>query len=257
MIWPTWFSYKPKNWRVNPYDHRTYGDLFRPTGDYVSGFSKIRQLMFRKWVPEAEAEAHPPEPGRVVQFRGMAGKFQPFREDLELIRSELLAITLEKNLAGYRAEDPAPVAVHVRLGDFVRQGSYEEMVAIDNSVLPLSWYTAALESVRKKAGSAVRACVISDGEDEVLAPLLAMENIRRVEYGSSIADMLAMSRSRLLITSGSTFSQWASYLGQVPAVWHPGKLDQSVLLSNAELELEWKPGDSMPDWIPGLVAGGP
>lgn len=255
MIWPTWFSFKPKNWRVNPYDHRTYGGLFRPTGDYVSGINKVGQLMFRKWVPEAEADAHPPAPGRVVQFRGMTGKFKPFREDLELIRSELLAITQEIHLAGYRAENPAPVAVHVRLGDFVQQGSFEEMVDIDNSVLPLGWYISLLESLREKAGTAFRSSVFSDGEDADLAPLLAMENVRRVEFGSSIADMLAMSRSRLLITSGSTFSQWASYLGQVPAIWHPGKFDQSLLLDDPELELEWAPGDSLPDWVPDIVSG--
>jgi hypothetical protein len=38
MVWPTWPSFKPKNWRVNPYDHRTYSDLFQPDELYITGW---------------------------------------------------------------------------------------------------------------------------------------------------------------------------------------------------------------------------
>jgi hypothetical protein len=187
----------------------------------------------------------------------MAGKFEPFRNDLELIRTELLSITQPQHLSGYLAVDPAPVGIHVRLGDFVQQSSYEDMVEIDNSALPLSWYTAALEAVRALTGTAVKAAVFSDGDDEELAELLSMDYVERAEFGSSIADMLAMSRSRLLIASGSTFSEWASYLGQVPTIWHPGKLDQSVMLGRPDLEIEWARGESLPDWIPAVVRAKP
>jgi hypothetical protein len=255
MVWPTWFSYKPKNWRVNPYDVRTYHNLFRPTADYQTGLRKLFHLAFRKWI--SENEPGPPRPGRLVQFRGMAGKFEPFRDDLQLIRTELLAMTRPQHLTGYLAEDPAPVGLHVRLGDFVQQSSYEDMVAIDNSALPLSWYAAALEAVREQTGTAVRACVFSDGENEELAQLLSMINVERADFGSSIADMLALSRSRLLIASGSTFGQWASYLGQVPTIWHPGKLDQSVMLDRPDLELEWTAGEALPDWVSAVVSADP
>jgi hypothetical protein len=83
--------------------------------------------------------------------------------------------------------------------------------------------------------------------------LLSQENVRRREFGSSIADILALSRSRILIASGSTFSQWASYLGQIPTITHPGKIDQSVMLENTDTEIEWTPGDAMPDWIPAMA----
>jgi len=253
MIWPTWYSHKPKNKRVNPYDIRTYGDLFRPTGDYISGPMKFRQLLFRKWISEDEAELAPPKSGRVVQFRGMEGMFQPFLGDLALIRSELLAMTREEHLDGFVAPDPAPIGIHIRRGDFLQRTNYEQMVSTHNSLLPLSWYIAALESVRNRCGKLVPAYVFSDGEDEELAPLLSQENVRRREFGSSIADILALSRSRILIASGSTFSQWASYLGQIPTITHPGKIDHSVMLENTDTEIEWAPGDAMPDWIPAMT----
>jgi len=253
MVWPTWYSHKPKNKRTNPYDHRTYGDLFRPSTDYISLPMKLPQLIFRKWISESEAESKAPKPGCVVQFRGMEGKFQPFLQDLDLVRSELLKMTQEQHLAGFKAADPAPVSIHIRRGDFLQRGNYEQTVARHNSLLPLKWYISALQAVRERYGKAVRTYVFSDGTNEELAPLLAMENVERVEFGSSIADILALSRSRLLIASGSTFSQWASYLGQVPTIAHPGKIDQPLLLENPQEEFEWAEGDVMPDWIPAVL----
>jgi hypothetical protein len=249
MIWPTWQSFKPKNWRFNPYDHRTYSDLFHPTERYVTGWRKPWRLARHGWIPETEAMNSTVAPGSMVEFRGMEGKFAPFRDDHDLVFKELLAITREKHLAAFSETEPAPVAIHVRRGDFVQQSSYEEMVNVDNSVLPLDWYIDTLKAVREKAGGLVPAFVFSDGTEDELKALVSMPRVKRVDYGSGLGDMLGLSRSRLLIASGSTFSMWGSYLGQVPAIWHPKKLLQHVLIDHAEYEIEWSPGDPMPDWI--------
>jgi hypothetical protein len=73
--------------------------------------------------------------------------------------------------------------------------------------------------------------------------------VQRVDYGSGLGDMLGLSRSRLLIASGSTFSMWGRYLGQVPTIWHPGKLLQHVLIAQPEREIEWAEGESLPGWV--------
>ncbi len=255
MLWPTWQSFKPKNWRVNPYDHRTYTDLFHPNARYATGWRKPWSLARYRWISENEALESGAPPGSVVQFRGMEGKFAPFLEDHRLVYDELLRITREKHLACFSEPEPAPVAIHVRLGDFVRQSSYEDMVSIDNSALPLDWYIETLKAVREKAGSEVPAFVFSDGSTEELQALLALPGVRRMNYGSGLGDMLGLSRSRLLIASGSTFSMWGSYLGQVPSIWHPGKLLQNVLIEDPEREIEWVPGDPLPDWVSGLTWG--
>lgn len=249
MIWPTWGSFKPKNWRVNPYDHRTYTDLFRPTDRYIGGWRKPYRLARHRWIRESEAaESGAPE-GSVVEFRGMKDFFAPFLDSQPLVLRELLAMTRQIHLAGYRQEDPAPIAIHVRRGDFIQRGSYEEIVNSHNSILPLEWYMGALEAVRETLGRPVSAFVFSDGTDEDLAALLSMPAVARVEYGSGLADMLALGRARLLIASGSTFSMWGTYLGQAPTVWHPGKRLQPLLLEHPEREFEWAPGDAMPDWL--------
>jgi hypothetical protein len=249
VIWPTWQSFKPKNWRVNPYDHRTYADLFRPTGRYITGLRKPWTLLRYPLIAERQALAEGAPPGSVVQFRGMEDKFAPFLDDRELVQRELLAIARPEHLTALSEPDPPPVAIHVRRGDFVQQTSYQDMVSIDNSVLPVDWYIAALQAVRTATGRDLAAAVFSDGTAEELAPLLALPGVRRFDYGSGLGDMLGLSRARLLIASGSTFSMWGSYLGQIPTIWHPQKLLQHVLIHDPDKEIEWAPGDTLPDWM--------
>jgi hypothetical protein len=248
MIWPTWGSFKPKNWWANPYDHRTYTDLFRPTRRYLWGWRKpYRLVRASPWISEAEC-AHGGVPdGSVVQYRGMAGLFSPFLTSQSLVLSELLAMTRERHLVGYRNTSPAPIAIHVRRGDFIRWDSLDETASAHNSMLPIEWYISALKAVREVAGRPVPACVFSDGTIEELLPLTSMTAVTRVEYGSGLADMLALTRARLLIASGSTFSMWGTYLGQVPTVWHPGKRLQTLLLDRPDKEVEWAQGDPMPE----------
>jgi hypothetical protein len=253
MIWPTWQSFKPKNWRVNPHDHRTYSDLFRPNDRYVAGWRKPWCLARYRWIPEQQALKRSVPPGSVVEFRGMKDKFAPFLHDHQLVYGELLKIARPQHLRALSEPDPAPVGIHVRRGDFVQQASYSDMLQVDNSLLPLHWYISALQAVRSMSGREVPAFVYSDGTSEELAPLLALPGVKRMDYGSGLGDMLGLARSKLLIASGSTFSMWGSYLGQVPTVWHPQKLLQHVLIEHPEREIEWAPGDALPSWIGGIL----
>ncbi len=255
MVWPTWQSFKPKNWRVNPYDHRTYSDLFKPTTRYVSGWRKPWCLARYRRISETEAAKGPVPPGSVVEFRGMEGFFSPFVKDHELVYTELRRMAQPTHQVAFSEPNPAPVGIHVRRGDFIARGDEEEIRTSHNSLLPLDWYISALQAVRKAAGSDVPAFVFSDGTAEELEELLALPNVSRVDYGSGLGDMFGLSRSRLLIASGSTFSMWGSYLGQVPTVWHPGKLLQNLLIRHPDHEFEWAPGQAMPAWVNGLLSG--
>jgi hypothetical protein len=249
MIWPTWPSFKPKNWRVNPYDHRTYSDLFEPNERYVTGWRKPWCLARYRWVREPSSTDSAVRPGSVVAFRGMKDFFTPFRKDHALIKRELLRITRAKHRGALSEPDPAPIGIHVRRGDFIQRPSYADIVSDHNSLLPLEWYTNALQAVREKVGNDVPAFVFSDGAQAELQDLLALPRVRRVDYGSGLGDMLGLSRSRLLIASGSTFSMWGSFLGQIPTIWHPGKLLQPLLIENPQQEFEWASGEPMPDWL--------
>lgn len=249
MVWPTWQSFKPKNWRVNPYDHRTYTDLFQPNERYITGWRKPWCLARRRWITEKEAGSGEVPPGSVVEFRGMEGFFAPFVQDHELVYRELKRIARPPHLAAFSEDEPAPIGIHVRRGDFNQRSIDEEIRDSHNSLLPLNWYIDALKALRAAAGSDVPAFVFSDGNEEELRELLVLPRVRRVDYGSGLGDMFGLSRSRLLIASGSTFSMWGSYLGQVPTLWHPGKLLQNLLIRHPEHEFEWAPGQPIPNWV--------
>ena len=69
--------------------------------------------------------------------------------------------------------------------------------------------------------------MFSDGSDVELAPLLTMPGVVRSYYGNALADIVAISKCRLLIGSDSTFSGWGAFLGNVPCVFahlHYGKI---------------------------------
>ncbi len=249
MIWPTWPSFKPKNWRVNPYDHRTYTDLFTPTERYVTGWRKPWLLVRHRRVKEPAAPGAPVRAGSIVEFRGMKDFFAPFRDEHALVSRELLRMTREKHRRALSGPAPAPIVIHVRRGDFIQRVSYENTISNHNSLLPLRWYMDALTAVRKKVGEEVPASVFSDGTEAELRDLLALPAVQRVDYGSGLGDMLGLSRGRLLIASGSTFSMWGCFLGQVPTIWHPGKLLQPLLIGPQRREFEWATGDAMPDWL--------
>ncbi|TKX69207.1 glycosyl transferase, partial [Halorubrum sp. GN11_10-6_MGM] len=148
----------------------------------------------------------------------------------DFVRHELLSMTKGKHKDGIQEVPRKSVCVHVRLGDdFEEPGPGEDLEdAGHNTKLPLSWYKKKLSQVRSVIGESVPAYIFSDVDNDRLRPILNAPNTIRAYFGSSIADMLALSQAGVLIASGSTFSMWASYLGRMPVIWYPGQLRQRL-----------------------------
>ena len=88
----------------------------------------------------------------------------------------------------------------------------------------MSWFVNGLEWVRNTIGYPAQAVVVSDGTSEELGPLLSLENVAFIRPGCAISDLLILANSRVLLASGSSsFSAWASFLGQMPTISHPGQ----------------------------------
>jgi hypothetical protein len=89
---------------------------------------------------------------------------------------------------------------------------------------PLSWFSASVRAIRDMIGFPATAYVVSDGTPEDLHELLGLPNMILVRPGCAISDLLTLARCRVLIGSGgSSFSAWASFLGQMPTISHPGQ----------------------------------
>ncbi|MBW4646742.1 MAG: hypothetical protein KME23_27775 [Goleter apudmare HA4340-LM2] len=155
--------------------------------------------------------------------------FLDIKENHLLIQKKLRAI-IRPHLLNQIDACPTPkIGIHVRMSDFRKLQAGEDFAKIGSVRTPILWYVSVLRRIRELAGYVVPATIFSDGYDYELNDLLQLPKVIRAPHASAISDMLTLSRSKLIVTSaGSTFSAWASYLGQPPTIWHPAHFHSGV-----------------------------
>lgn len=251
-IWPTWIQFKVGPFLRCERDKRFYSGLFRPSDEYISGFKKLCLLAICSRLSELDffRNSGTVSSHAIVIFNGMEDYFKEIITDHALVKHELLKIIRHEHEIGIKSCGNS-IAVHVRLGDFSLP---KEQMDLDieksghtNFRLPLIWYISMVRSLRRKLGDECKVYVFSDGREDELAELLTFPNCQRLSFGSSIADLLALSSSDVLIASGSTFSMWASYLGRMPVIWHPGQLRQRLYYERPNAEIELGQGQDVPE----------
>ncbi|MEM0940069.1 MAG: alpha-1,2-fucosyltransferase [Bacteroidota bacterium] len=173
----------------------------------------------------------------VVLVSGMDDHFEYISKEHHFIKNELLAIVKEKHKKALEFDFSRSISAHVRLGDFGQATNVKD-IKLNNMRLGISWYVQMINQIRSRLDKKFKVFIFSDGTDYELKELLGLENVKRLDFGSPIGDMIGLSQSNLLITSGSTYSMWASYLGRMPVVWHSGKLLQKLYYENPEYEME-------------------
>jgi hypothetical protein len=210
MVAPIWL--RP---RLGPYlrrerDKRNYFVLFG-RGKAVSGLR-------RAWLLSAgRRSVRTFETSRT----GDLHRFNELWTSADLLRRRLIAMTRPR----YRPLPPPKpfIGVHVRLGDFKRLGADEIERGVNNTRLPAGWYVDRLTTLREALGPNVPAMVFSDGADAELTQLLSLANTRRAPRQSAVTDLLAIGHAAALIASGSGFSAWGAFLGNVPRLSHPAQ----------------------------------
>ena len=251
-IWPTWTQFKVGPVLRNEMDKRTYHKLFIPSANYISGFKKLYLLATCNHMSEMELLKNPDDKSErsIVFFSGMDDYFNPILKDHDLIKGELLNIIREEHKVGIKDYENS-ISVHVRLGDFSfpQEESDLDIAKCGNTNyrLPLTWYISMIKAVRRKMGEECKVYVFSDGRDEELSEILSLPRCERLGFGSSIADLLALSSSTVLIASGSIFSMWASFLGRMPVIWHTGQFRHKIMYERPQAEIELSQGQDIPD----------
>lgn len=215
---------------------------------YIKGLKKWTILARRMRVNEHQfdKEAHR---NCVVQFEGLGDYFSDLRLERNAIAAELIRITNPDITSAVAKFQGGFIGFHVRRGDFLVGAVTEEQHRAVWRCTPLDWYIQLAQALRRDPDwNRLPIYVISDGFDEELADLLAAPGCSRVTQGTAIGDMLLLSKARLLAAAGhSTFSMWASYLGQMPTLYCPGKMERHVFASPvAPPEREWAGGDELP-----------
>ncbi len=242
----------PARWlhlRIGPFlrgelDKRMYHRLFRAPGLLALAHraARLATLPLRAEPPADEGPSA--RPG-VYVFRGMECFFAPLFGNHEVLR-EGLTSWLRPEYVPFTPTSRG-IAVHVRRGDFAPPGSDKVLrEGHGNYRIPIEWYVQALRAIRSRLPLGIQADVFSDGRPSELAALLAEPDTRQHPAVSAATDLLAMASAAALIGSGSTFSRWAAFLGQVPSVWFPGQRGEPLLVGAEGL-------DRSPEWDGGTL----
>lgn len=229
VIWPTWPSIKIGPYLRRESDKRFYGDLFRNDGSAVGGVKKLHKLLTCNRISEEQKELVALEDETIVEFTGFEGCFESILYEYEFVRQLIESNLHPKNKAPLQDDYRGAMGIHVRLGDFSRVSVAEVEAGRHDSALPVEWYAEIVRQVRHYAGRQIPVYVFSDGTDEELQPLLALPGVERKTYGTSIGDILGLSRFPLLVASGSSFSMWARYLGRANCICYTNQKKQQIL----------------------------
>ncbi|MFM2422841.1 MAG: hypothetical protein RL291_1371 [Pseudomonadota bacterium] len=142
---------------------------------------------------------------------------------------------------------PAPVAVHVRRGDYLTNTAAHSL----HGVCPVDYYREAVEVMRAKIGTELSFFVFSDEPEWVratfnfLAPMEVIDGHAETPW----LDIHLMSLCRGIITANSSFSWWGGWLGEhpqkvvvCPAKWvrhdNGGKLDTADLQPKSWIKIQ-------------------
>ncbi len=257
MLAPSW-----RRIRLGPYlrremDKRQYQRLFQ-FHDYVHG---TRRLFLLATLRRARAEQHAIDRpsslpgGHLVVFRNG----ESFSDNEAIYFPQVLGHSNEihRELQQMTRPEYRPalvrgphVALHVRMGDFSARADLDAVrKGLTNSRLPIQWYVDMLKALRARLRADIPARLFSDGRDSDLQPLLEEPNLTRVAGQSSVTDLLSIAQASVLISSGSGFSYWGSFLGQVPRLCFPGqRLVQAVRpRQGEELEPECETAGQIPE----------
>lgn len=248
IVAPNWNT---SAFRIGPYLRgerykRFYGNLFSNEG-YIPVYKYLLSSMKGKLIhynPDIskqdiasfinnEVGCHVFVFDRIIRYGDC---FMDLREHQPLIKQKLFSI-IHPSICKTIATNPAPdIGIHVRLSDYRALKAGQAFSKAGPFIrTPMSWYVGVLSAIRAIAGHDVPATIFSDGYPHELSELLALPNVCCSPSASALSDMITLSRSKILITSsGSTFSYWASYLGQCPTVLHPACSHVSVLNSKVK-----------------------
>jgi hypothetical protein len=222
--WTRWLRMGP--WLRREKDKRLYRRLFSSAG-YVSGVRKAALMLTHRRVPEPTVVATemPDLDDCIVEFRGMVGLFDPFAKHHRFIRRRLEEIALDwvrKSVAKEWRSDRHFIAVHIRRGDFQPWDPAKAGRRFMSMQLPVDWYASAIDRAKAIAGTEAETLIFTDGNGGDLQPLLGRPRTRLAVEAPAVCHLLGMANASAIVGSASSFSMWAAFLSDSPAIWFPG-----------------------------------
>jgi hypothetical protein len=239
VVKPAWGQFAIGPYLRGERDKRYYGHLFSHK-NYVSQFTYLLASLNKPLVhnnpaisklelPNSELQTSTNHLFIFNQLPHWSDFFVDLREHQPIVKDKLLSSIRPSVLAAISKRLPPQIGVHIRMGDFRTLKTEDDFTRLGGVRTPFSWFIRVINTIRKIVGYDVPVTIFSDGYDRELSELLKLPQVNRDPATSALSDLLTLSKSKLLIaSSGSTFSNWASYLGQCPTIWHPAHFHAGV-----------------------------
>lgn len=173
-----------------------------------------------------------------LQTEGMWGGFLAIRDARDWVRTMLSS---QRNaqanlyrLAQQVPEDRVLVGLHVRTRgspgdrgtDFMTPTTAADFQGMFNVALPIDWYVNIVDSISRELGDRVHFLLSSNGTAADVALLTARGNVTST-FGlpfNACSDLIALSRTDLVVCSISSYSMWAAFLSDAPYIWFRDQL---------------------------------
>lgn len=249
VLEPRWNEFHLGPYLRGEAEKRRYAGFFRASQHVRGGRRALVSVLGRR-LPELAGDRLPC--GRrplVVEFNGINDLFTPLLPAFAFVREQLWSMTRPAHRPEGTEYGGPFVALHVRRGDLTRQGFTSAELEGVRQFTPTSWFVAMARAVgAEPLLSGLPLVVFTDGDESELSELIAMPGVTFHKRRSALADLWLLSRATVLFASGySTFSMWASYLGGMPTIYAPGKIQQRVQVGrDTAIELELPAGESLP-----------
>jgi hypothetical protein len=195
-------------------DFRFYWNYFQPTRE----IGQPVRSAGRSWKVISEPPVKPidPEPEVIYEYSAVPSWkdfFGDIREHRTGIREGLMGMLTPARMKELERQRLPVVAVHVRMGDFLKLKAGQRFDQVGNTRTPLDYFRNLIGQIRRIHGAVLPVEIWSDGKKQDLGELLDLPNVS-----------LAPRRS----SAGSTFSYWAGFLGDCALILHPDHIHQPI-----------------------------
>ena len=196
LINPTWTKISIGPYVRREQDKRHYFGLFDPVG--YSGFKKIWHLILMNIYLNKK-----------IKVSGLGNYFEELNEDYVLAKEFFTKIIKKSTITEIESVDfKKIIGVHVRLGDY-RDTIHETKI---------SYYIDLISTIKSLREDEYNFYIFSDASNDELAEILSIDGVEKVFFGNALADLVALSKTKLIIGSNSTFSGMASFLNRTPII---------------------------------------
>lgn len=148
--------------------------------------------------------------------------FLGLSEHRELIKKKFFDMLSPRYQEVYRSIEAPDIAIHIRMGDFKKLEAGLDFSKAGLTRTPIEYFSEVIHTIREITGNDTPVKIFSDGNKAELTSVLSLPHVDFAHNISDLADLLQMSKSKILVLSaGSTFGQWSGFLSDAILIHHP------------------------------------